>query len=58
MAFFAWQYRQIDALRPDDSPWQVMALYGLLLAFELALVALTIRLFGADMAAVVGEVLQ
>lgn len=25
--FFVWQYKQVDKLRPDDTPFQVLILY-------------------------------
>ena len=46
--FFAWQYRLVDDLRPDDTPGQVCALFVLLILFELVIVGLTVWLYSGD----------
>ena len=48
VAFFVWQYRQLDDLRPDDTPGQVCAVVAMLILFELAVVGLTVWLYGGD----------
>ena len=52
-AIFTWQYKQLDALRPDDTPMQVCALFALLILFEIAIVGLTVHLFGDDILSLV-----
>ena len=56
VAFFLWQYKQIDALRPDDTPAQVFSLYLLLILFELAIFGLTVWLYGVDIASILGMI--
>ena len=56
VAFFVWQYKQLDALRPDDTPGQVCALYAMLIAFEIAVVGLTLWLYGGDVASLIGMI--
>lgn len=46
--FFVWQYRQVDALRADDSPMQTIVLYVVMLAGEFAALYFLLRLFGID----------
>ena len=52
-AIFTWQYKQLDALRPDDTPMQVCALFALLILFEIAIVGLAMYFFGDDIVSLV-----
>ena len=41
--FFIEQYKAIQAVRPDDSPWQTLVLYNVLICGELAVMWMLIE---------------